>query len=466
MGTNESRSPVAVVNDQTVRLLDGVGVLSTGIINRMILGQLIKVFLISLVALTGLFLVAGLVQEATQRGLSPEQLLKAIPYIIPNSLPYTIPATTLFATCVVYGRLSADNEVLVLRTVGVNIYQLLLPALVLGLLTAGVTGALYYDTIPRSQRQLRELLLDDAEGVIHRLIKNEGSLKQGSLDFALYVREVQGRDLLDVVVKKRKADRSGYELIATARTARLTVEYRPPVSPGAGLVAAESASAASGSGTNDSTPNVTPFWSNRGSYAIVVRMNHCFVISQGGQDASEVECLEISTPVPDAIFGKNTKGRPSGQTWNELFEYRAEVIQNEADLRRKAEYVESRARSASGAEARALREESLQIREGHLKYAARLLRGMNTEIQMRPALALSCLCFALVGCPVGIRASRADYLSVFIICFLPTVFIYYPILIGTLKMSNDGTVPPAATWAANGVAFIAAGILIRWLMKR
>ena len=115
--------------------------MTTGIINRMILGQLIKVFLISLIALTGLFLLGGLIQEATQRGLSPQQLIQAIPYIIPNSFPYTIPATTLFATCVVYGRLSADNEVLVLRTIGVNIYQLLWPAIVLGVLTGGTTAA-------------------------------------------------------------------------------------------------------------------------------------------------------------------------------------------------------------------------------------------------------------------------------------------------------------------------------------
>src|SRR5262249_36103515 len=84
------------------------------LINRMILAELLKVFLLALTALTGLFLLAGLIQEAAQRGLSPGQVLLAIPLLIPNTLPYTIPATTLFATCVVYGRMAHDNEVLVL----------------------------------------------------------------------------------------------------------------------------------------------------------------------------------------------------------------------------------------------------------------------------------------------------------------------------------------------------------------
>src|SRR3954467_11605286 len=112
-----------------------------GIVNRMILAELVKVFLMSLVALTGMFLLAGLIQEATQKGLSPGQILVAIPLIIPNTLPFPIPATTLFATCVVYGRMSADNEVLVLRAAGVNIYHLLWPALAPGLGTTAATAA-------------------------------------------------------------------------------------------------------------------------------------------------------------------------------------------------------------------------------------------------------------------------------------------------------------------------------------
>ena len=50
-----------------------------GIVNRMIFFELLKVFLMSLVALTGMFLLAGLIQEATQKGLSPMQIAMAIP---------------------------------------------------------------------------------------------------------------------------------------------------------------------------------------------------------------------------------------------------------------------------------------------------------------------------------------------------------------------------------------------------
>ena len=80
------------------------------ILHRMILLELLKVFALALLGITGILLLAGIVAEASQQGLGPMQILTIIPLLVPSTLPYTIPATTLFATCVVYGRLSADNE--------------------------------------------------------------------------------------------------------------------------------------------------------------------------------------------------------------------------------------------------------------------------------------------------------------------------------------------------------------------
>src|SRR6266436_1669408 len=109
------------------------GVFGT-ILFRMILWDLVKVFLIALVTITGILLLAGIIAEASQQGLSPSQILAAIPLLIPSTLPYTIPATTLFATCVVYGRMSADNEILAIKAAGINILRVVAPAVLLGVL--------------------------------------------------------------------------------------------------------------------------------------------------------------------------------------------------------------------------------------------------------------------------------------------------------------------------------------------
>ena len=63
-------------------------------VNRMLFGELARVFLMTLTGLTGLFLVGLVVQQANQLGLSMAQTIAAIPLLIPSTLPFTIPATT------------------------------------------------------------------------------------------------------------------------------------------------------------------------------------------------------------------------------------------------------------------------------------------------------------------------------------------------------------------------------------
>ncbi|MSR53614.1 MAG: LptF/LptG family permease [Gemmataceae bacterium] len=434
-----------------------------GTVNRMIFSELMKVFLMSLVGLTGMFLLAGLIQEATQKGLSPTQIVMAIPLIIPNTLPFTIPATTLFATCVVYGRMSADSEVLVLRAAGINIYHLLWPALLLGVLTTGTTAALYYDPIPRSQVMLRDQLLKDGENLIYGMIKREGGLRQNNLDFVLFVRDVQGRDLIDVVVKKRRPDRLGYELVARSQTAKIRIRR---VKASAGLtenpIAVQEKPRLTAAERFDKRKRTV---STSDRFELVVYMDHCYVDSFRGGTAADLLGQEYTMPLPNSIFGKDPKDRASSQTWRELFENRDELNRELVDLHEEIRQLEADPKESAGP-GKTNAEVARDYRIFSIKQFERQIRHIETEIQMRPALSLGCFCFVLIGCPVGIWASRSDYLSVFIICFLPTVFIYYPILLASLNLAKDFKVPVQAAWISDGVVLASSLLLIKWLMKR
>ena len=380
------------------------------IINRMILLELIKVFLLSLTALTGLFLLAGLIQEASQRGLAPSQILMAIPLLIPNTLPYTIPATTLFATCVVYGRMSADNEVLVMKSAGVNILRLLKPAILLGTVTTITTMGLYYDIIPRTQRIMRQKFLSDAEEVIYGVLKREGALRQGNLPYVVFVKEVQGKRLLDVIFKRRQLVNGEwkYDLVARTREAKIKVDMP--------------------------------------TLQIMVDMGSC--VAYGDNVGADMRERNYTVPLPDALFKQDNKGRASAMTWEELQE-RLHVVKEE--YYRAAERCESiKAKFDSlppGPEKELAAQEWSGAKFG-LVHALRTYKSVEVEIQMRPALAVGCLCFVLIGCPVGIWASRSDYLSTFVICFLPTVFAYYPLVLAGGNMAKDGKLPVVpAVWA-------------------
>src|SRR5712671_6006856 len=143
------------------------------ILHRTIFLELVRVFALSLFGITGIMVMAGVVAEASQQGLSPSQILAVIPLLIPSTLPYTVPATTLFATCVVYGRLAHDNEILAIKSAGVNLLRIVVPGLFLGAACALITFALYCDLIPRSQWLMRTLFLSDVENLLYTMLERD-----------------------------------------------------------------------------------------------------------------------------------------------------------------------------------------------------------------------------------------------------------------------------------------------------
>jgi lipopolysaccharide export system permease protein len=388
------------------------------ILQRMIFWELVRVFLLALVSLTGLFLLGGVVTEATQRGLSLVQVFTVIPLLIPNTLPYTIPATTLFATCVVYGRLSHDNEVTAIRAAGVHLGRIIAPSVLLGLLTAGGTAALYYDFIPRTHQLLRTQVVGNLEDFLYGILKKQGGLSHPKKEYALWVRQVQGKRLIDVIYKVRDKE-GGYTLVARARDASVQVDMERNV--------------------------------------IRVDMSHVTTCDKNGV-AGYIGEQTQEVPIPDEIFGTYTP-RPSDLNWGELLQRRTDVA---GEVR---QAIEDTQKDLTGLAP----ETQAQFKNHYDSTKVMKQREQNTveaELHMRPALAIGCLCFALIGGPVGIWFSRADYLSAFVSCFLPTVVVYYPLLLCGTNLAKDGRLAPAiALWMANA-AIGAAAVIQYWRLIR
>jgi lipopolysaccharide export system permease protein len=393
--------------------------------------DLLKVFAITLVSLTGLFLLGGLVAEASQRGLAPAQMLTIIPLMIPSLLPYTIPAATLFTTCNVYGRLAKDNEVTALRAAGVNLFTILKPSLVLGVLASGATLGLYYQIIPRSFQMVREHLLGDTNELLMTMLKRNGCIRDRRLPYVLFAREVRGDRLVDAIFKRRVAKAPPdspiqYDTVARAREAHLRVETI--IDPKTGKEVNE----------------------------VVVVMSNCVLCNEPKKGASPatltVRHQEYRERLPAEVFGDKDSPRSCDVEWPELLRRTAMLRERERlrgeDLLRD----EGRLPRMSKAE-----KDGLDSKRWVQKFAQREWRSYEAEIQTRPALALGCICFVLAGAPIGIWASRADFLSSFVIGFLPAVTLYYPMLICGTNIGKDGKVPMIpAVWAADAVFLVAA----------
>ena len=101
--------------------------------------DLVKIFMMASGALAGILSFGGLLRPLTQQGLDAGQVGLILTYFTPAMTTYSFPVAALFAATVVYGRLSADNELTACRAGGISLGPFLgmaFPALTFGLLVA------------------------------------------------------------------------------------------------------------------------------------------------------------------------------------------------------------------------------------------------------------------------------------------------------------------------------------------
>src|SRR5207248_615533 len=111
--------------------------------------------------------------------------------------------------------------------------------------------------------------------------------------------------------------------------------------------------------------------------------------------------------------------RPSDLTWEELRQRLAELPEEVRQIRELANNPPPAPANFTPMDVRRRNEAFVEM----AKIKAREQATVEVELYQRPALAVGCMCFVLLGCPVGIWFSKSDYLSAFVTCFLPTLFV-------------------------------------------
>ncbi len=101
--------------------------------------DLMRIFLMASLGLAGIMSFGGLLRPLTEHGLNAGQVSKILMFFTPAMTTYSFPVAALFAATMVYGRLSADNELTACRAGGISFLSLTTPALVLGLMVSLVS---------------------------------------------------------------------------------------------------------------------------------------------------------------------------------------------------------------------------------------------------------------------------------------------------------------------------------------
>jgi len=115
------------------------------IVHRYVFREIVVPFLFGLSVFTFILLIARLlklIELVVTRGVPVLNILQLLSYIMPAFLEVTVPMAMLLAILVAFGRLSADSEMVALRSSGLSLYQLIAPVAMVALLATAATAAL------------------------------------------------------------------------------------------------------------------------------------------------------------------------------------------------------------------------------------------------------------------------------------------------------------------------------------
>lgn len=370
-------------------------------------------------------MLAGAMAEAVGHGLNPVQVLLAMPYLIPPTLPYTIPCCLLFACTVVYGGMSGTNEITAIKAAGISVFRALTPAIVLGVAASALCLWLSDHFIPQCNRGFAQRLASDLQGTIYAYLSRMGSINESDFPYEIYVHSVRGDKLIRPIFKHRNAA-GYYDMVAQA---------------------------------SEATLRVLP--AENGNDARVVLFLKDGAASTDLQSTAYFRDRTQEMPVPS--FAKQGEEKNENLAIDGCLALAAERIEKaaEIDFELSLTAIDSVLTGRTfdfGAD--------LPERQYKSERFYRKARESEAEMHIRLSQSTTGLPFVLLGCPVSMLFRRRDFLQTFFVCFLPIVLLYYPALILTANVFKETYgIPPAILWLPGTALTLAALPLLRHIRR-
>ena len=392
------------------------------LLQRYILFELLKVFSFLLVILTVLLVFVGGFQEASENGLGPAQTLQILPYVVPSFMPFTVPATLLLTICLVYGRISGDQEVTAAKAAGINVLSLLWPAFLLGIVLSLGSLLLTDQVTPWAWKQIQKIVAEAVEEIFLDMLRTQRLVVQQDKGFSVMVMDVEGKTLI-----------------------RPTFRHSP----------------------EGSEPRVIQAESARVQFDLEAREIVLHLVrAQGNFGENNTLTMrgeqELRFPLPKSLQSVAPRYMTISELRDELDDSQKTLNQHLVSKDLRAAFAMTIGDFTDG-------EGMLHPELYHQEHEIPLERGfnkLNTEVYSRLAMASSCLFFVLIGGPFSMLQARRQFLTSFIICFVPILTIYYPLMLGMVNLCRSGQADPLwAMWIANGVLGIAGLIVLRKVLR-
>lgn len=318
------------------------------VINRYLLGDFAKSFLIALVLLTFVMYVGAVVKaiDYVAKGIPGLVVLKIFSLNIPFTLSFVIPMSLLVTVLLHFGRLSSDGEITAMKSCGVSLWQVAAPILLCAIVLSGICFYINANLSPRShfvrRQMLRDLGVDDPLALL-----DEGRFVSDFPGVSVYIGKRSGPRIEDVILLQ--LDKGGVD-----------IEWQAP----SGQVMFD---------PETKTLNIELEKPRRNEYE---------------RDAT------------------GARGKPRSQTMPTA--ERTQMILDLSEMMNKSEIRKKDSDMILSELVNSLQNIRQVFPDIQEQNVPRLRSKMAVEASQRMALAMSCFAFALVGIPLGIRAHRKE----------------------------------------------------------
>jgi len=373
------------------------------ILTRYVVTEVLKYFLVTLTALTLMVTVVMGVKEGLTKGLPPMVMLHTMPYMLPEMLGITIPVSLLLAVSIVYGRMTGTNEVVALKSLGINPMVIVWPVIVFAFLLS--LGTIWLQEIAATwcRPSVARVAAESIEEIAYGMLQTNNSCKLAQ--FSITVKRVDGKKLIQPTIT---IPGQGPNSTTTIRAAEAELH------------------------------------TDRQTRGLNIICRDVIVDVEGKIQLSEPAEIHYFVPIIDP-------GKPEHhRDWVALYEIPQHISQLKAQvwpLEQRSDALKANGQSLS-------KDESIRLAElWHLIYR------LQTEPYRRLSNGFTCLCFVLIGIPVAMLWRHADVLTNFFVCFVPILAVYYPLLMLSEDLSTSGKLWPISFWMSNTI-FIASGIVL------
>ncbi|MGE3310981.1 MAG: LptF/LptG family permease [Limisphaerales bacterium] len=197
-----------------------------GTLHRHILKESLATLVVAVGVCTGLLLLGNLLKEVLSLLMTGQATLglvaRGIGLLLPFIFSFALPMGALTAALLVFGRMSADQELTAARANGISLMALALPVLVLSLVLCGVCAWINLDLAPRCRFAYKGLFKELAKSKARAIIP-AGRFVTEYQNFVIYAERMDGNEIEDVLFFQMRDGRK----ILDARAPRAVLDFDP-----------------------------------------------------------------------------------------------------------------------------------------------------------------------------------------------------------------------------------------------